>query len=169
MPGFRSPLAARVIVETALLVAAASSVAVRPGCSRYSANVMLTCLRETQTEVNAVFASHALQTFCAPCKNGRMKIMLEQIRGDRNLEEIADQIGVAVSTVQRWEKGSMAIPSNRLPAIAIAYGCAISQIFLDENGASKVSSLQDHDEYRRLPEPARKAIDGILSLAGKSD
>jgi transcriptional regulator with XRE-family HTH domain len=66
-----------------------------------------------------------------------MKVMLKTIRGDRNLEDIAAKLDVAVSTIQRWERQTMSIPSFRLPAIAEAYGCRISDIFADDGSAGR--------------------------------
>jgi transcriptional regulator with XRE-family HTH domain len=60
-----------------------------------------------------------------------MKVMLKELRGDRNLEDVAAKLDVAVSTIQRWERQTMSIPSFRLPAIAEAYGCKISDIFAE--------------------------------------
>lgn len=89
-------------------------------------------LRYTQTQVNPLFASHALHSVCAPCKTKNMHVRLEEIRGIRTLEEMAAAIGVEISTIQRWEKHSMSIPSKRLPEIAKAYGCSVADIFSDD-------------------------------------
>lgn len=92
---------------------------------------MLTNLRVTQTKVNSDFAYHAFARDCVSCKIPSMKVKLKEIRGDRTLEEIAGEIGVEISTVQRWEKHSMNIPSSRLEAIARAYRCSVKDIFED--------------------------------------
>lgn len=62
--------------------------------------------------------------------------MLEDMRERRGLrlEDLAASIGVATSTIQRWEKRSISIPSERLPAIADAYGCRIADIFDEGEG-----------------------------------
>lgn len=116
------------IVETATPVALATSVAVRPGWERYSCSVMRNNLRETQTEVKRALAPHALASDCGARKNVRMKNRLEEIRGHRTLEEIAEKVGVAVSTIQRYEKGAIDIPTSRYPAIAKAYGAEINRL-----------------------------------------
>lgn len=154
------------MVETADPVAVARSVAVFPSCARYSASVMTICLRHTQTEVNSVFASHALRTVCASCKIDRMKVRLGEIRGERNLEDIAHEIDVAISTVQRWEKGSMAIPSFRLPAIARAYGCSIHDIFdAEEDPPSETSEVINI--WSRIPVDRRDEVKELLSVIAK--
>lgn len=106
---------------------------------------MLISLRHTQTEIKPLFASDALEPFCAPCKPEDMPIMLEQIRESRGLrlEDLAEKLGVAISTIQRWEKATMNIPSVRLPAIADAYGISIAQIF------GEVSA--SHEPIRTIP------------------
>jgi transcriptional regulator with XRE-family HTH domain len=90
-------------------------------------------LRHAQTNVKPSFASHALDSFCVPCKLTDMRVRLEDIRDRRGLrlEDIAEKVGVAISTIQRWEKQSMSIPSERLDAIAAAYQCRIADIFDD--------------------------------------
>jgi transcriptional regulator with XRE-family HTH domain len=43
--------------------------------------------------------------------------------------DIAERLGVSVPQVSRWEAGGDNIPSNRLSAIAEAYGTSIGEIF----------------------------------------
>lgn len=64
-----------------------------------------------------------------------MRIMLHQLRERIGLtqEEISDRIGCSISMVSRWESGQSNIPSNRLPEIAAAYECAISEIFTESD------------------------------------
>jgi len=63
-----------------------------------------------------------------------MRIMLQHIRDGLkiNQEEIAERIGCSVSMVSRWERGCSNIPSERLPELARAYRCSVSDIFLDD-------------------------------------
>lgn len=63
-----------------------------------------------------------------------MRIMLKQIRDaqDLNQDVIAERLGVNTGQVSRWETGANNIPSGRLPEIAKAYGCRVSQIFADD-------------------------------------
>jgi transcriptional regulator with XRE-family HTH domain len=98
-------------------------------------------LRHTQTNVNARFASYALPRDCVPGKIVGMRILLSEIRGERRLEDIADALDVVPSTVQRWEKGTMAIPSLRLPEIAEAYGCAVTDIFAEDEPAPPMKDV----------------------------
>lgn len=109
-------------------------------------------LRHTQTKVNQHFASGALPVVCVRGKIGGMRVRLEEIRGDRRLEDLADELEVSISTVQRWEKGSMAIPSLRLPEIARAYGCAVTDIFAEDHEVPKsaeVVRIWDHIPLER--------------------
>ena len=87
-----------------------------------------------------------------------MKVRLQDIRGDRNLEDIAAELGVAISTVQRWEKHTMSIPSLRLPEIARAYGCSVSDIFADDDETeedTKVIRIWDHIPQRTRADAIR--------------
>jgi transcriptional regulator with XRE-family HTH domain len=68
-----------------------------------------------------------------------MRVKLAEIRGKRRLEDIAEELGVAISTVQRWEAQTISIPSERLPAIAAAYRCKIVDIF--EEGAESAPRM----------------------------
>lgn len=95
-----------------------------------------------------------------------MRIRLEEIRGDRNLEDLALEIGVAGSTVQRWEKGAMAIPSFRLPAIARAYGCSIHDIFEDDEPANPGAEIVSI--YNRIPADRRDEAKDILLVMAKT-
>ncbi|MGN6290424.1 MAG: LexA family protein [Sphingopyxis terrae] len=65
-----------------------------------------------------------------------MRIMLRQLREALGLsqEVIADRLGNSVSQVSRWEAGRSNIPSERLPDLARAYECRVSDIFQDEDG-----------------------------------
>lgn len=70
-------------------------------------------LRITQTKVNKHFAYHAFEANGTPCKIDPMQVKLKEIRGDRTLEEIADEIGVEISTVQRYLSEFTFRASNR--------------------------------------------------------
>jgi transcriptional regulator with XRE-family HTH domain len=65
-----------------------------------------------------------------------MRIRLRQIREHAGIrqEAMAERAGVSVSQISRWEAGSSNIPSDRLPTLASAYGCRISDIFEEEDG-----------------------------------
>lgn len=62
--------------------------------------------------------------------------MLPQLREALGLtqDDIADRLQVSTSQVSRWESGRSNIPSERLPQIASAYQCRISDIFNDGDG-----------------------------------
>lgn len=93
-----------------------------------------------------------------------MRVRLEEIRGDRNLDEIAFEIGVAISTVQRWEKAKIAIPSFRLPAIATAYRCSIHEIF-DPEEEPPSETAEVINIWSRIPlERRREAREHLLVL-----
>jgi transcriptional regulator with XRE-family HTH domain len=72
-----------------------------------------------------------------------MRIMLETIRNrsGARLEDIAERLSVSISTVQRWEKGTMNIPSGRFGEIAIAYGCRVADIVVDEEATDPASKI----------------------------
>lgn len=64
-----------------------------------------------------------------------MRIRLRQFR-DRlrlTLEEMAEKSGYSVSQLSRWENGASNIPSERLPALALAYECRIADIFDEDS------------------------------------
>jgi len=90
--------------------------------------------------------------------------MLAQIRGERRLEDIADQLEVSISTVQRWEKASMSIPSLRLPDIAKAYGCSIHDIFAEDDGGEPGDAAQVIDIWSRIPADRRDEAKQLLSV-----
>lgn len=117
-------------------------------------------LRHTQTNVNDDFAPHALPNVCATGKIRGMRVRLQEIRGDRNLAEIAADLDVSISTVQRWEKGSIAIPSLRLPEIAAAYGCAVTDIFAEDIEIPK--SAEIIKLWDRIPASRRDHARDIL-------
>lgn len=64
-----------------------------------------------------------------------MQVRLAEIRAaqGRTLEDIAGDLGMAISTVQRYEKQKVSIPSEQLPAVARAYRCRINDIFAQED------------------------------------
>lgn len=131
---------------------------------------MLSNLRNTQKIVNSHFAYHAFDPDCASCKITVMKVKLKEIRGDRTLEEIADEIGVEISTVQRWEKHSMNIPSSRLEAIARAYRCSVKDIFDDGVEVSPATEVAEVIEFmHHMDIRDKKAVrDLARSLAGSA-
>jgi SOS-response transcriptional repressor LexA len=60
-----------------------------------------------------------------------MALQLRAIRERQklNLEDIAERLGVAVSTISRWEKGKNNFPTIRLQEIAAAYQTSVAEIF----------------------------------------
>jgi len=78
-----------------------------------------------------------------------MRINLEAIRGRQDpkltLETMAERLGVATSTIQRWEKGTSTIPNQRLDEVAAAYQCRIRDIYDDE--------LEERSNVVPLPPP----------------
>ncbi len=48
-------------------------------------------------------------------------------------EDIADRVGCSISMISRWEAGRSNIPSERLPELAHAYECRISEIFSEDD------------------------------------
>lgn len=93
-------------------------------------------LHNTQYEVNGHFAYHALARWSARPDTCTMRIMLRHLREGLGLsqEAIADRMGNSVSQISRWEAGRSNIPSERLPDLARAYECRVTDIFQDEDG-----------------------------------
>lgn len=86
-------------------------------------------LRNTQGGVKSDFAYHAMAAVLASCDLHGMLIRLKEFRGGMTLEDMAERSGFSVSQLSRWESGKNNIPSDRLPALAEAYGCRIGEIF----------------------------------------
>jgi transcriptional regulator with XRE-family HTH domain len=69
------------------------------------------------------------------CELRDMHIRLAEFRKKLGLtlEQMAERTEFSVSQLSRWESGKNNIPSERLPEIAAAYECRISQIFSDDD------------------------------------
>lgn len=68
---------------------------------------------------------------------------LEAIRLAKGLrlEDLAARMEVSISTIQRWEKGAIALPSNRLPAVAEAYGISVRDVFAESAPDTHLSNI----------------------------
>ena len=56
---------------------------------------------------------------------------LRELRGTRTMQEIADQIGTAVSTIGMYERGER-VPADQVKILlAELYGKTVQQIFFD--------------------------------------
>ncbi|MCE7797876.1 helix-turn-helix transcriptional regulator [Sphingobium sufflavum] len=92
-----------------------------------------------QYTVNLHIAYPAVVTGSTACNFRRMKIRLAEFR-DRlglTLEQMAERIEASDSQLSRWEKGKSNIPSSRLPELARAYECRLSEIFVDDDYADE--------------------------------
>lgn len=89
-----------------------------------------------QVDVKPSFAQHALASGGESSDNCTMRIMLRQLREALGVsqEVIAERLGNSVSQVSRWEAGRSNIPSERLPDLARAYECRVTDIFQDDDG-----------------------------------
>ena len=98
-----------------------------------------------QFSSNRYLAYGAVEHSGMPCNFACMKIRLAEFRkrADLTLEEMAERVGVSDSQLSRWEKGRSSIPSKRLPALAEAYGCRISEIFVEESDPSDLVLTAD--------------------------
>lgn len=60
-------------------------------------------------------------------------------------EQVAESMGVAVSTVSRLERGASGINTSRLPALAASLGVSVSNLFSalaeDEPSGSRYANL----------------------------
>lgn len=57
---------------------------------------------------------------------------LIELRGDRTQQEVADQLGVGVSTIGMYERGER-IPKDEIKVkLAELYGQTVQQIFFDQ-------------------------------------
>ena len=67
------------------------------------------------------------------------RIRLKQARKRANLtqEAIAEQMGVSVPQVSRWEAGKDGIPSHRLEALVKAYRAPIGDLLADNEGGTE--------------------------------
>ena len=83
-----------------------------------------------------------MEPHCAPCKMGVMQPHLAELRDRQKLrlEDIAETLEVAISTVSRWEAGETNIPTKRLEEIAAAYRCDVPEIFGARAAADKFPS-----------------------------
>lgn len=119
-------------------------------------------LRHTQTNVNLLFACHAMEEICAPCNITPMKIRLGKIRKLKGLrlEDIAAHARVATSTVSRWEAGGIKITSERLKAIVEAYDCRVSDVFDDSD-----SGREPLFPERPVPQPTTEQLEKMIGIA----
>lgn len=90
-------------------------------------------------------ASPAVARANRSCNLTRMRIRLSEFRQRLNitLEKMAERVDVSDSQLSRWEKGKSSIPSKRLPDLARAYECRVSEIFADDHEADKVELSPD--------------------------
>jgi transcriptional regulator with XRE-family HTH domain len=88
-----------------------------------------------QSIVNADLAYCAVALNCAPCNADSMRIRLTEFRNklEMTLEQMAERSGFSESMLSRWEKGKANIPSGRLPDLASAYECRVSDIFAEDD------------------------------------
>lgn len=62
-----------------------------------------------------------------------MQISLKAARVNANLKqsEVAEEIGVNVTTIIKWEQGKTAPKSDQLKKLCVLYGCSMDDIFLN--------------------------------------
>ena len=89
-----------------------------------------------QQRGKANFAYHALEARESRCNACTMRIRLKEHRARLGftLEEMEEHAGFSRSQLSRWEAGESNIPSGRLPDLARAYRCRVSDIFEDDGG-----------------------------------
>lgn len=123
---------------------------------------MTPILRNTQKEVNAHFAYHAMAARGGPCDLRGMHTRLKEHRkrAKLTLEQMAEKAGVSVSQLSRWESGGNNIPSERLPQLARAYGCSVGEIF------DEIAPVPNEDE---LAEMIGEAMDELPVGIGFAD
>jgi len=108
------------------------------------------------------FARHAMVVKDGACEIGRMKIRLSEHRNRLGLNQdaMAERTGFSTSQISRWETGESNIPSKRLPDLAKAYECRISEIFADDEEAD------DHvEEERKVVHAIRRVASDRRKLA----
>jgi transcriptional regulator with XRE-family HTH domain len=95
--------------------------------------------------VNDEVAYHAVEGARKTCEFRRMRINLAKFRErlGLTLEEMAERIDASDSQLSRWEKGKSNIPSKRLPELAKAYQCRVSEIFGEDNEIDETELTPD--------------------------
>ncbi len=111
-------------------------------------------------------ASHAVAASGLSCNFACMKIRLTEFRDRLNLtlEKMAERLDVSDSQLSRWEKGRSSIPSKRLPDIARAYECRVSEIFAEDHECERVELTPD-----QLTEMVRLAQDEMIAGTSFAD
>lgn len=61
-----------------------------------------------------------------------MSFKIERIRTGKKAEEVADYMGVSVTTISMWETGAYLPKSDKLKKLADYYGCTVDAL-LDGN------------------------------------
>jgi transcriptional regulator with XRE-family HTH domain len=94
-----------------------------------------------------------------------MKLRLRELREGRGLtlEKVALALGVANSTIGRWEKGERNPGTNDLNALAMFYNVDITDLFHKPEDAAPHKSIMEivHIAEKMPPED----IDMLLSVA----
>lgn len=116
--------------------------------------------------VNHRLAYNAMSGTERLCEFRRMRIRLKEFRDrlDLTLEGMAERMDVSDSQLSRWEKGRSSIPSKRLPDLARAYECRVSEIFADDNEIERVELTPD-----QLTELVRNAQDEMIAGTSFAD
>lgn len=69
-----------------------------------------------------------------------------RVSAGRTQTEIANQVGVKVATLQKWERGSASPRSNRLAALAGILGVSVSWLIVGHG--NEPTSIDDLDEIK---------------------
>jgi transcriptional regulator with XRE-family HTH domain len=89
---------------------------------------------------------------------------MRQVRGYTQ-ENVADSIGVDITTIVRYEKDGTTIPSDKLEAISKALGLASSDLYKLTEEPSLLADAQTPYERKQTNTAQASEIDNVLKLA----
>ena len=92
---------------------------------------------------------------------------LRQEKGYRSAREFADALGIATSSMSRYDKDPETIPVKVAWAMADALDCSIDEIVGRDHVTAGVSELQDF--YDALLPEIRALVDEFIEFAGVKD
>jgi len=111
-----------------------------------------------QIHVKAILHIMPWPSFARRANTLAMRIRLAEFRNASGLtlEAMSERVDASVSQLSRWEKGKSNIPSGRLPELARAYGCTVSEIFAEDGAAEAAADA---------PALTKDALEAMLAIA----
>ena len=74
-----------------------------------------------------------------------MSFKVERVKAGKKAKEVAEYMGVSVTTVSQWENGVFYPTVDKLPKIAAFYGCTVDELLAPEKADMAVERFADCD------------------------